>query len=454
MACAPSDASEPAAPGPPATEVLDIAIERMGGVDALRGIERVRYEMITQWSGLDDAGIPYGARTSYERHTDVRDYSIDAWRNTREFRPGSPRIVDIVRGDVAIRSFGEAFQPLNIAYVDERRELFAYTPDRLVLALRDASDLAGLDDTTMAGARYARLRGTVSGLPMTLHIRRSTDLPAMVGFQAAQPNDFGLVPWGDMEVHVWYSGWRTLPDGLSFPTQWVVERLGQLYKRITVTSATFNPEFEADSFGVSDELAAAYRATATKPMHDLPLDSARVEGNFVTFGAFGSPAGAVRIGDDWLLLEAGQAPLSTNRALDWLSAHADGKVIGAVVTTTSGNGGVAALADRGIPVYTGPGIGEHVAIMLRNQGREVAAYDVVREGRWIRTGGDSVFVAAVDLPDHSGGLAVYAPTLRWMYAYEAFQPLGQAVLADVAATRGWAVESLGTRQAVEQPLVR
>jgi hypothetical protein len=452
MACGPSDARETPDARSPGTEVLDTAIERMGGLEALRDIERVRYDMVTQWSGLNYAEDPYGARTSYEAHTDVRDYTIDAWRNTREFRPGGPQVVDVVRGDVAIRSFGEEFQPLNIAYVDERRELFAYTPDRLVLGLHDAPDLQALSDTSIAGIRHARVRGTVSGLLMTLHLRRSTGLPGMVSFRAAQPNDFGLVPWGLMKVEVWYSGWRTLRSGLSLPTQWAIERLDQLYKRITVRDVTVNPTFEADSFAVSDELVESYRKTATKPMHDLPLDSARVAGDFAIFGSFGSPAGAVRVGHDWLLLEAGQAPLSTNRALDWLGAHAEGRVLGAVVTTTTGNGGVAALVDRGIPIFTGPGLGDHVAMMLRNQDRASGGYDVVRDARWIRSDTDSVLVAPIDLPDHPGGLVVYAPMLRWMYAYEATQPLGRAILSDFAAARGWEVETLGTGRAVEQPL--
>jgi hypothetical protein len=452
-ACGRSDASEAVAETVPATEMLDRAIQRMGGVETLRGIERVRYDMITQWDGLNYAGPPHSQRIGYETHTDVRDYTIDAWRNTRSFGTSGRSVVDVVRGDAAIRSFGEAFQPLNVAYVDERDELFAYTPDRLVLALRDAADLTALPDSTIAGAEHARVRGTVRGLAMTLSIRRSTGLPTMVEFRAAQPNDFGLVPWGEMDVTVWYSGWSTTRDGISLPTQWSVERLGQLYKRTSIRDVTFNPDFSADSFAISGDLATAFRETASKPMHDLPLDSARVEGDLVSFRTFGAPIGAVRVGGGWLLLEAGQAPLSTTRALDWLAEHADGDVVGAVVTTTNGNGGVATLVERGIPVYTGPGLAEHVAEMLRNQGRRDTGYETISAGRWIASGPDSAFVAPVDLPDHPGGLALYVPSRRWMYTYEAAPALNRAVLIDAAAKRGWAVERMGTgRGPLEQPL--
>lgn len=455
VACGPAQdtgrAAVDASDAPPATELLEAAIERMGGLEALRGIERVRFDMITQWSRLNYAGGPYDDGPSYELHTDVRDYSIGAWRNTRDF-PGQGRgVVDLVRGDVAVRDFGQGFQPLSIAYVDERRELFAYTPDRLVLGLHDASDLAALPDTTIAGEPHARVRGTVDGIDMTLHLRRSDALPAMVRFRAAHPNDFGLVPWGTMEIEVWYSGWRTLGNGVSLPTQWAIERIGQLYKRLTVTGAALNPEFEADSFAVSDELAAAYRETATRPMHDLPLDSARVEGDFASFGAFGSPAGAVRVGDGWLLLETGQARLSVDRATSWLEQNAPGRLLGAVVTVLRGNGGAAALVERGTPVLTGPGFAPHLEIVLRNHGVSTGAPETVREERWIVDGADSVLVAPLDLPDNPGGALVYSPRHSWIYASPAVRPLDFAILRDLVERRGWDVEWIGNSRDLRQP---
>ncbi|MBL0179389.1 MAG: hypothetical protein IPP98_09735 [Gemmatimonadetes bacterium] len=52
-----------------------------------------------------------------------------------------------------------AWGPLNLAYVDERRELFAFAPERLVLQLRHDPALRQLADTTIDGAAHARLRG-------------------------------------------------------------------------------------------------------------------------------------------------------------------------------------------------------------------------------------------------------------------------------------------------------
>jgi hypothetical protein len=167
------------APAATPAALLDAAIDRMGGAEALRGIRTIRLEMMTQWQSIGFNERPYVDRISYERHTDVRDYSILAWRNTRSFGASPRQIVDVVRDTIAVRDFGQGFAPLNIAYVDERRQLFAYTPDRLVLALREAPDLAVLSDTTIAGLPPARGGGPGDGTPMTLQLRRADGLPAV-----------------------------------------------------------------------------------------------------------------------------------------------------------------------------------------------------------------------------------------------------------------------------------
>jgi hypothetical protein len=220
---------------------------------------------------------------------------------------------------------------------------------------------------------------------------------------------------------------------------------------MTVMSAEFNPELDDDTFAVSDELRSAYLATATRPMHDLPLDSARVAGDFVTFGAFGSPAGAVRLGDGWLLLETGQAPLSLDRALDWMDANAAGDIVAAVVTIPQqGNGGVAALPGRGVPLLVAPGAAPLVEAML--DGQQVSAdFETVDEGRWITAAGDSARVEPIDLPDLPGSLLVYVPSLRWIYVGGALQALERDGVMDRARERGWVVERVGHSRGIDAP---
>ncbi len=90
----------------------------------------------------------------------------------------------------------DGWSPLNSAYVDERRELFALTPDRLLLALRDAPDLRSLPDTVVAGSAHAAVHATVEGFPMTAFFRRSDGVLSLARYIADESNDFGLAPWG------------------------------------------------------------------------------------------------------------------------------------------------------------------------------------------------------------------------------------------------------------------
>lgn len=442
---------------PAARRVLAAAIDRMGGEDALRGIERVRLEMMTQWQRTSFDIGPYGDAPSYERHTELRDYTVPAWRNTRRFpfRGEWQERTDVVRDSVAIRRTDGAWSPLNVAYVDERRELFTFAPERVLLFARDAEDLRLLPDTVIGGTPHRRVAATLRGYPTTLFLRRSDGLPAMVRYRAAHPNDFGLAPWGEMEVEVWFSRWQTVPGGISIPTQWDVRRVGRPYKRMSVLAATFDPPVAADSFAVSDSLRRAFFATQNKPMHDVPLDSARIlEGRFAQFTPVGGPAGAVRLGDEWLLLEAGQARLNLERAVEWLRAREPAtRLAGAVVTyTAAGNGGVAALHEADIPMHVGSGAVPYVRTILHNHGLPTDGFDVISHGRWLPVAGDSVWAEPIDLPDARGATLLYVPSLRWVYCSMAFTPLDVDLVLERARSRRWQVGRVGTRRGLLLPL--
>jgi hypothetical protein len=450
-----------------ATTLLDTALARMGGAAAARDVKRARFEMMTQWQRTAFDARPYADQPSYESHSDLRDYEAVAWRNTRRFNNGRSvvEITDVVHDTVAIRRSpggpgGPAspsavaagtWAPLNIAYVDERRELFAMAPERLLLGARDARDLRSLGDTTIAGAAHARLAATVDGFRTTILLRRSTGFLTAVRFRIAEPNDFGLVPWGEMEVELWYSAWRKQPSGLVYPFQWDVKRVGQPYKRMTVLAATFNPPATPDSFAVTDSLRAAYLATARRPMHDIALDSARiVESRLASFNTPGAPVGAVKLGEGWVLLETGQAPSSIERAAAWLrSAQGGGRIAEALITTpATGNGGAAWLAARQTPIHVASGAAPFVDAVLRGHSAPSAGVASVARGRWLRVSGDSLWLEPIDLPDAPGSLMVYVPSLEWIYGASAANPLHLDQLLARARERRWHVSRYGSARGV------
>jgi hypothetical protein len=421
------------------------AIDLMGGEEKLRGIHRTAMSMMTQWQRTGFREIPYTDRPSFERHHDVRDYTIPAWRNTRQF--GSRDIVNIVRDSVSATNFGTGFQPLNIAYVDERAELFAYTPDRLMLFLRDAPDLRVGRDTSIGGESHRVVTATVADrFPSQVYFHAGTGLPTVLRFRAAQANDFGLVPWGEMQVSVWYSNWRTMHE-LSIPTQWDIERVGQPYKRMTVLSIELNPEFAPDSFEVAANTRASYFQTAARPMHETRGITATqvVEPGLVVNEGFGFPAGAVEVGGEWLMIGAGQASYNFRMGVEALTSAGVRTIAGVLALTAStGNGGVLAAADAGLPIYVSPASEPFVRKMLEGSTRHDAEIIRVPTGGFaIEFGEERLQLKPIDLPNVAGSVMLYRPETGWLYLPDAVEDLDMRIGQQQAQQADWDIRSTG-----------
>jgi hypothetical protein len=430
-----------------AHDIVAHAADLMGGESALRGIRRVTLDMMTQWQRTGFRQVPHTDRPSFEPHFDVRDYGIPAWRNTRDF--GARQVRNIIRDSVAVTDFGQGFQPLSVAYVDERDELFTYTPDRLLLALLDATALEAPGDTMIGGERHHRVRGTLGGRYLsTVYFHAGTGLPTLLRFRAGHFADFGLVPWGEMDVEVWYSNWRTFGE-ISIPTQWDIERVGAPYKRMTVRRADFAPEFApADSFTITPEQRSEYWAsTASRPMHEgVEVPEARIHaGGVAELGGFGLPAGAVDAGDGWFLLGAGQAAFNYDRAVEALAAVGVDRIRGVVIGAgTTGNGGVVRAGQAGLPIYASPAAEPFVRTMLANAGESAGTVAVVRDPLELGTGAHRVLLAPVDLPDSPGSLIVHRPATGWLWVPGASTPLDERLARERARELGWAVTSVGS----------
>lgn len=444
-------------PDSSARALLDSALAPMGGLSALQSIEQVRLEVMTEWQRTEFDANRTPIVLSYELSTELRDYTRPAWRYTRRFySPNGPfQVIDIVTDSVAAVEMDGQWRPQNVAYVEERDEVFTFAPERIVRLVREAADSRALSDTVIGGVRYARVVATVGRFHPVLHFRRGDGILALATFRAAQPNDFGLAPWGAMEVAIWYSQWRKFGDaGLTLPTQLDVYRVGRPYKRMSIISAAMNPSIPADSFVVADSLRASFLATARKPMFDLPMDSARiVDGTFATFGAPGTPAGAVKIGGRWVLFEAGTAPLTIERSVAFLRrAEPNAALDGAVLTASIGMGGVAWLAEQAMPARVAGAAIPVVEGALRGWSPARTPPQPVNNDQWIRAGSDSLRIEIVDLPDYPRTAVVYVPSLRWAYAWIPGPVQQEFVIAHVRR-RGWRVDRLGSlRNFVGKPL--
>jgi hypothetical protein len=448
---------------------LDTAIARMGGQETLARIERVRFETMTLWQRMTFDERPSDLISTYELHSDLRNYALVAWRNTRRFLSGPQmqEMTDIVQKDAGIRRFppkpdgtASTWSPINVAYIDERKEVFAFAPERLLLAGHAASDLRALSDTTIAGQPHARLSATIDGFPTTIFLRRSDGFLAMARYRAGQPNDFGLAPWGEMETEMWYSRWTKFPvvgtPGVAYPTQFDVRRVGRMYKRLVVLSANFDAEAPADSFAISDSLRTAFASgPSNKPMWELPMDSAKLlEPRLARLGNPGQTQVAVKLGKSWLFLEGASVPQRSETDVQWLESADPGSTVAGLLVTgpNTGRGGAAWFIQKRLPVYVTAGAASAMSATLDNWKQPRSAAKVVSKPQWLRIGGDSVWVEPIDLPDYPGALVAYVPSLRWAYSGPAATPLYFDMVVARIRERGWAVDRIGSIRSLIQPI--
>lgn len=459
LCAAPATAQSPAA----VRSVVDQAISAMGGDSTLRAIRSLRMEVMTQWLRTSVEDRPFLDSPSYERHADLRDYATNSWRNTRSpvnAGPPSPFPV-IVRNDVGVvyrnarPDAPGAWMPLSVAYVDDRRQLFAFAPERLVLTLRDDPRARMLPDTTIDGAPHARVAATVDGYESVTFFRRRDGLPTMVRFLADETNDFGLAQWGMHEVEFWYSRWgfpSRAPGSPLLPFQRDVNRIGVPYKRMTVLSAVVNAAAPADSFAISDSLVRAYReGPAAKAMWDVSaaaVDSATTrsaDGNFITaFPLWLGSEGAVKIGGRWMMLQSGVGRGVPAKVAEWAARHSADTPLGGVFASTPANGGLPWMLAQRHTVVAAPSLRAYLPAILH--GPIPSSVTMVSAARWVRIGSDSVWVEPLPGGDLPGAMTIYSPTLRWLYHPAATTPAGRAHESDLIArlsARGMSVALLG-----------
>lgn len=438
---------------------LASAIDRIGGDSALRAITAVRYRYQTLWfrptwdrtiSGL----VPFG---SAEENVDLRDYRANAWRMERRFgiEPGPPAIVNIIRDSVASTAIRGTLAPQNGAYVDERDELFLAAPERLLQRLaadpRDAS-LRALPDTVLAGRIHHVLAAELDGRSVRLWVSRDGFLRG-VGYRAAQPRDFGLAGLGTMEVAVYYDQWREA-GGVALPWQITIFRAGELYKQLLLRAAEVNPAHAAESLMVVDSIRQRFVAAGRKAMYDLPHDSlvTAVEG-IVTFAGVGVHPGAVRLRQGWMMVTAGPADLTAERARAALERRgAPVKAVLLMSTSPTAIGGSRALAEAGITFVLPSGSVRAARTMLGDLESKARPFTIIAGGSWITVAGDSVWAEELEVPDAVGAVLFWVPRLKWAYLGPVGSPWHVRQALRVLDARGFAPQMVGLAQGIATPI--
>lgn len=137
----------------------------------------------------------------------------------------------------------------------------------------------------------------------------------------------------------------------------------------------------------------------------------------------------------------------TDRAVARL--RTGGPIVTAVIGTMSiiGAGGAPALATGGIPLIAAADARPFLTVMFRQQGVPLRGITWVSQPGWQVLAGDSLWFEPVDLPDAEGGLLVWDPSRRWLYAGDNAGPAQLRTALGVAASRRWSVDRVLVRGA-------
>lgn len=403
-----------------AAAIVSRATDRLGGAARLDSLYRVRMAYQTLWYRPRFLATASGLSSfsSAEENVDTRDYRANSWRSERRYgsMDGPAQVINIVADSVASTWFGSGVIPQNAAYVTERIELFLTTPSWLFrrLAQLDGADAPARGrDTVIAGRQHYAVNARVSERPVTLWITPDGWLTGL-RFVGAQPKDFGLAGFGEMEVRVFYELWRST-SGIVSPWFVSVFREGELYKQLLLRRVDWMPELDVATFAIPDSTRDAFLAKRTRAMQDVPHDSLvpAHDGVVGFFGAFTHP-GAVRLRDGWMLIGAGPSDIQVELAAARLEREG-APLLGAFVFSTSPTvtGGLPALMRRGGTVLL-PAESEGVARVVL-ESRASRTLRTIRDGSWHTIGGDSVWMEPIIAPDAAGAMLVYVPRLRWAY---------------------------------------
>jgi glyoxylase-like metal-dependent hydrolase (beta-lactamase superfamily II) len=360
------DASQPAASSLSAW--LSGAGEAMGGEEKLRALAAIETSGVSVWYHREQSERPEGPwLTSFTDFTDVRSFRADAvlrrsrargfstndWVDSSDWTSLSTILV--ASGVGGTRGSGTS---MAVGTPPDLEALpVGLTPERVILAARDAPDIHLEPDEVVDGYLHHVVAFSFSGARVRLILNVPSLLPKAVEITSAHPYNMFLAPWGDVTQRVTFGMWTIEPDGLRYPRLWAFSTNGQPDGSLSVTRVRANPPIDESDFTLPQEggsrlIAARPRIAdlpfglAERPPRELAPEIVAVPGKF----------GVVEVKQDAGVVII-EAPLSSEysvKAIADAQRRFGGAPIKAVITTSDAwphIGGIREYVARGIPIY-------------------------------------------------------------------------------------------------------
>lgn len=250
---------------------VQAAADAMGGEAKLRAITNIHYKTIGHWSSVEASERPEPPWNLNYTQGDVwLDFAHRAWREDSQFLSlssgtGAWQSFSLTVSDGAsfVRFDGKV-KPGGPVYLGDADEQLLYQPFRLVLAALDATDLRAEPDDQLAGQPAHVISFHHRGWPVRLWLDARTHRLAAAEITHALPDDYFWRMRGDVRDRLVFSQWALHPSGVWFARQADLIRAGIPYHSYVITVVEPNAA-AADTFAITDDLRAQYKATARSP---------------------------------------------------------------------------------------------------------------------------------------------------------------------------------------------
>jgi hypothetical protein len=340
-----------------AQQCVSAALEAMGGRDLLVTVASIRMETIGHTLLMEQSYRQAPFITSYERDQITMDLANRRLFNEEKLTwpesdpnqsDSDTTLVVGTEGGVYRTKFGDS--PCSLSDFEAAREAMALGPARVLVTAADAADLHYEAPQVIRATAHAVIAFTWGHVPVRVLLNPYNHLPDAVETTELF-HDFWYF-WGDVRQRVYFDNWKLI-QGISFPTNWVVERNGALWRSVQALNVEFNVEIDAKLFAMT---AGAVKQSAASPGWNRPFNvkeaTALAPGIDLFAGSWN--ATVVTEPDGLVILEAPISGVYMQGVLNEARKRHPGKAITAVLSTSDSwphTGGVRQAVALGLPVY-------------------------------------------------------------------------------------------------------
>ena len=350
----------PAAPGcadESPQQCVAAALDAMGGREGLLQVANIRLQTIGNTQLMEQSYRQAPFITSYERGHITMDLANQrliaeeklTWPESDPKQSDSDTTLVVgPDGGVYHTKFGDS--PCSLSDFDAAREALALGPARLLLTAAAAPDLHYEAPEVLRSTSHAIVAFSWRHIPVRVLLNPFNHLPDAVDTTQAF-HDFWYF-WGDVRQRIYFDNWK-LVEGITFPTNWVEERNGVLWRSRQALNVEFNVQLDEKAFEMS---AGAVKQSAASPGWNRPFSVNRATvlapGIDLYEGSWNATVVKQRAGI--VILEAPISGLYTEGVLKEARKRHPGVPITAILSTSDSwphTGGVRQAVALGLSVY-------------------------------------------------------------------------------------------------------